>query len=63
VFTVVASTSRKYGYSIKAPAAVTWAKGPGDTFGWYKRKRDALRRCEELNQRTVVERFEKTEGE
>lgn len=48
MFTVVRSTSRKYGYSIKAPADVTWAKGPGNTFGWYKRKQDAQRRCDEL---------------
>jgi hypothetical protein len=50
MFTVVPSTSRKYGYSIKAPADVTWPKVPGNTCGWYKRKRDAQRRCDELNQ-------------
>jgi hypothetical protein len=55
MFIVVPSTSRKYGYSIKAPAHVTWAKGPGNTFGWYKRKRDAQQRCDELNQETTVE--------
>jgi hypothetical protein len=49
-FTVVRSTSRKYGYSIKAPADVTWANGPGNTFGWYKRKQDAQHRCNVLNQ-------------
>ena len=49
MFTVVPSTSRKYGYSIKAPAEVKWAKGPGNTFGWYRRKRDAQQRCDELN--------------
>jgi hypothetical protein len=49
-FTVVRSTSRKYGYSIKAPANVSWAKGPGNTFGWYKLKRDAQHRCDVLNQ-------------
>lgn len=59
MFTVVPSTSRKYGYSIKAPAAVTWARGPGNTFGWYKRKCDAQQRCNELNQRAIVEGFGK----
>jgi hypothetical protein len=49
MFTVVPSTSRKYGYSIKAPADVTWAKGPANSFGWYRRKRDAQQRCDELN--------------
>ena len=49
MFTVVPSTRRKYGYSIKAPADVTWAKGPGNTFGWYRRKRDTQQRCDELN--------------
>jgi hypothetical protein len=49
MFTVVRSTSRKYGYSIKAPTEVKWAKGPGNTFGWYRRKRDAQNRCDELN--------------
>jgi hypothetical protein len=49
MFVVVPSTSRNYGYSIQAPADVTWAKGPGNTFGWYRRKRDAQRRCDELN--------------
>jgi hypothetical protein len=41
MFTVVKSTSRSYGYSIKAPAHITWAQGPGNTFGWYRRKSDA----------------------
>jgi hypothetical protein len=49
MFTVVPSTSRKYGHSIKAPADVTWTKGPGKTFGLYKRKRDAQQRYDELN--------------
>jgi hypothetical protein len=48
-FTVVPATSRKYGYCIKAPADVTWAKGAGNTFGWYRRKWDAQQRCDELN--------------
>ena len=49
MFVVVLATSRKYGFSIKAPADVNWAMGSGNTFGWYKRKRDAQRRCDELN--------------
>jgi hypothetical protein len=49
MLTVVPSTSRKYGYSIKALAEITWAIGPGNTFGWYRRKRNAQRRCDELN--------------
>jgi hypothetical protein len=48
-FTVVKSTARKYGYSIKAPSRVKWARGPGNTFGWYKRKSDAHQRADELN--------------
>jgi len=55
MFTVVPSTSRKYGYSIKAPADGKWAKGPGNTFGWYRRKRDAQGRCDELNREKSVE--------
>jgi hypothetical protein len=54
-FTVVPSPSRKYGYSIKVTIAVTWVKGPGNTFGWYRRKRDAQQRCNELNQGTTAE--------
>ena len=49
MFTVVPSTSRKYGYSIKAPPSVTWATDPWNTFGWYKRKVDAQKRADELN--------------
>ena len=55
MFVVVPSTSRSYGYSIQAPADVTWAMGPGNTFGWYKRKKDAQRRCDELNRGRAVE--------
>jgi hypothetical protein len=40
-FTVVKSQTRNYGYAIQAPPNITWAKGPGNTFGWYRRKRDA----------------------
>ena len=50
MFVVVPSTSRSYGYSIQAPLNVTSAMGSGNTFGWYKRKRDAQQRCDELNQ-------------
>ena len=49
MFTVVKSTSRHYGYSIKAPSWVTWAKGPGNTFGWYKLKRDAQAQADAHN--------------
>jgi hypothetical protein len=49
MFTVVPSTSRKYGYSIRAPAFITWATGPGNTFGWYRLKSDAQKRADELN--------------
>jgi hypothetical protein len=48
-FVVVKSLTRKYGYSIKAPASVTWATGPGNTFGWYRLKSDAQKRANELN--------------
>ena len=49
MFTVVPSTSRKYGYSIKAPPGIPWATGPMNTFGWYKCKADAQKRADELN--------------
>jgi hypothetical protein len=49
MFTVVPSTNRKYDFSIKAPADVKWAKGPGNKFGWYRRKPDAQQRSDELN--------------
>jgi hypothetical protein len=55
MFVVVPATNRKYGYGIQAPADVTWAIGPGNTFGWYKRKRDAQQRCNDLNRGKVVE--------
>jgi hypothetical protein len=49
LFRVCKSRSRHYGYSIVAPPDVTWAQGPGHTFGWYKLKRDAQKRCDVLN--------------
>ncbi len=52
MFVVVKSRLRHYGYSIKAPVGVTWATGPGNTFGWYKRKADAEKRADELNRAT-----------
>ncbi len=65
MFTVVPSTCRKYGYSIQAPADVTWAMGPGNTFGWYRRKRDAQHRCDELNRvrRAEPNKDDRTTGE
>jgi hypothetical protein len=49
-FVVVKSLARKYGYAIKAPRTITWAKGPQKTFGWYRRKSDAQQRAAALNQ-------------
>jgi len=49
VFEVVKATSRSYGYSIKAPAHIKWAMGPGNTFGWYRRKGDAQRAADAHN--------------
>lgn len=48
-FVVVKSLTRSYGYSIQAPSGVTWVKGPHHTFGWYRLKRDAQKRADELN--------------
>ena len=48
-FIVVKSQTRKHGYAIKAPPRVTWATGPQNTFGWYRRKSDAQERATELN--------------
>jgi hypothetical protein len=48
-FIVVKSLTRKYGYSIQAPPKITWAKGPGNTFGWYRLKSDARKRADEFN--------------
>lgn len=48
-FIVVKSPTRKYGYAIQAPRSITWAKGPQNTVGWYRRKLDAQNRAEELN--------------
>ncbi len=48
-FIVVKSLTRKYGYSIQAPASIFWVIGPQHTFGWYARKSDAQKRADELN--------------
>lgn len=48
-FVVVKSLTRTYGYTIKAPPFITWARGPQNTFGWYRRKTDAQKRAEALN--------------
>jgi hypothetical protein len=48
-FVVVKSLTRKYGYTLKAPLSITWAKGPQNTVGWYRRKSDALKRADEFN--------------
>lgn len=48
-FVVVKSLTRKYGYTVKAPPGIAWAKGPRNTVGWYRRKSDAQKRAEELN--------------
>jgi hypothetical protein len=48
-FVVVRSLTRSYGYSIKFPPSITWAKGPQNTVGWYRRKVDAIQRADELN--------------
>ena len=48
-FVVVKSLTRKHGYAIRAPRHVTWATGPKNTFGWYRRKSDAQERADELN--------------
>ena len=39
----------KYGYAIRAPRHVTWATGPQNTVGWYRRKSDAQKRADEFN--------------
>lgn len=49
MFKVVPAICRMYGYSIQAPPGTTWATGPNRTFGWYKRKKDAQQRADELN--------------
>ncbi len=49
-FVVVKSLTRKYGYTIKAPPFITWAIGPQNTCGWYRRKADAQKRADELNE-------------
>jgi hypothetical protein len=48
-FVVVKSLTRKYGFTLKAPRVITWAKGPQNTVGWYRRKSDAQKRADELN--------------
>jgi hypothetical protein len=48
-FVVIKSLTRKYGYSIKAPRSITWATGPQNTVGWYRRMADAQRRADEYN--------------
>ena len=40
-FQVVRSRTRQYGYSVQAPRQISWAIGPGNTFGWFQRKCDA----------------------
>jgi hypothetical protein len=48
-FTVIRSRRRSYGYSIQAPSDVTWAIGPGGSFGWYRKKSDAQRTADAHN--------------
>lgn len=48
-FVVVKSLTRRYGYAIKAPWFITWARGPQHTFGWYRTKSEAQARTNELN--------------
>ncbi len=48
-FCVVHSRSRHYGYSIQAPPHITWALGPGNSFGWYRRRSDAQQRADLYN--------------
>jgi hypothetical protein len=48
-FVVVKSLTRRYGYAIKAPSFITWARGPQHTFGWYRAKSAAQERADELN--------------
>jgi hypothetical protein len=38
---VARSRTRHYGYSVQAPRQISWAVGPGHTFGWFKLKSDA----------------------
>lgn len=52
-FVVVKSLTRRYGYAIKAPRSITWAKGPQNAVGWYRRKSDAQVRADELNRAFV----------
>lgn len=48
-FVVVKSLTRRYGYAIKAPWFITWARGPQHTVGWYRTKTAAQARAKELN--------------
>lgn len=48
-FCVVPSRSRHYGYCIQAPPHITWALGPGNSFGWFKRKSDARQSADVYN--------------
>jgi hypothetical protein len=48
-FIVVKSLTRKFGYSLQAPRRITWANGPQNTVGWYRRKADAQSQADEYN--------------
>ena len=48
-FTVVPHPQKNGCYAIQAPPFITWAKGPGNTFGRYRRKTDAQQRADEHN--------------
>lgn len=41
MFCVIRSRVKARGYSIRAPRGITWAVGPGHSFGWFRLKRDA----------------------
>lgn len=42
------STKRKYGYELFSDIALSWVIN-GHSFGWYRYKKDAIKRAEELN--------------
>jgi hypothetical protein len=49
-FVVVKTHSRAYGYSLKNTGKpLSWITGPGQTFAWYKYKKDAISRANEFN--------------
>jgi len=48
-FTVVGSAGRGYGYAIYSKEYCSVYYRDGHTHGWYRRKKDALRRAAELN--------------